>query len=84
MMMDADVVAVSPSSVSRVLTTTGLLNRWNRKESKKGTGFVPPLKAHEHGHIDISYINICGTFYYLCSLLEGFSRYIVHWEIREP
>ena len=83
MMMDADVVAVSPSSVYRVLTTTGLLNRWNRKESKKGTGFVQPLKAHEHWHIDISYINICGTFYYLCSLLEGFSRYIVHWEIRE-
>ncbi len=83
MMMDADVVAVSPSSVYRVLTTTGLLNRWNRKESKKGTGFVQPLKAHEHWHIDISYINICGTFYYLCSLLDGFSRTIVHWKIRE-
>ncbi len=83
MMMDADIVAVSPSSVYRVLSNAGLLNRWNRKESKKGTGFVQPLKAHEHWHIDISYINICGTFYYLCSLLDGFSRYIVHWEIRE-
>ena len=83
MMMDADIVAVSPSSVYRVLTNAGLLNRWNRKESKKGTGFVQPLKAHEHWHIDISYINICGTFYYLCSILDGFSRYIVHWEIRE-
>ena len=65
------------------MTQAGLLNQWNRKESKKGTGFVQPLKAHEHWHIDISYINICGTFYYLCSLLDGFSRYIVHWEIRE-
>ncbi len=83
MMMDADVVAVSPSSVYRVLTTAGLLNRWHRKESKKGTGFIQPLKAHDHWHIDISYLNICGTFYYLCSLLDGFSRYIVHWEIRE-
>ncbi|MFH1615407.1 MAG: IS3 family transposase [Planctomycetota bacterium] len=83
MMMDADIVAVSPSSVYRVLTNAGLLNRWNRKESKKGTGFVQPLKAHEHWHIDISYINICGTFYYMCSVLDGFSRYIVHWEIRE-
>jgi len=83
MMMDADIVAVSPSSVYRVLTNAGLLNRWNRKESKKGTGFVQPLKAHEHWHIDISYINICGTFYYMCSILDGFSRYIVHWEIRE-
>jgi putative transposase len=83
MMMDADIVAVSPSSVYRVLTNAGLLNQWNRKDSKKGTGFVQPLKAHEHWHIDISYINICGTFYYLCSMLDGFSRYIVHWEIRE-
>mgnify|MGYP000518806602 CR=1 FL=1 len=83
MMMDADVVAVSPSSVYRVLTNAGLLKRWNGKPSKKGDGFIQPLKPHEHWHCDISYINICGTFYYLCSILDGFSRYIVHWEIRE-
>ena len=83
MMIDADIAAVSPSSVYRVLANAGLLSRWNRKKSKKGTGFVQPLKAHEHWHIDISYINICGTFYYMCSILDGFSRYIVHWEIRE-
>ena len=28
-------------------------------------------------------INISGTFYYLCSVLDGYSRYLVHWEIRE-
>src|SRR5690349_16795081 len=28
------------------------------------------------------YLNIAGTFYYLCSLLDGCSRYIAHWEIR--
>lgn len=83
MMMDDDIVAVSPSSVYRVLVNAGLLRRWNRKPSKKGAGFQQPLKAHEHWHIDISYINICGTFYYLCSILDGFSRYIAHWEIRE-
>ena len=83
MMIDADIAAVSPSSVYRVLSNAGLLNKFNGKKSKKGTGFVQPLKAHEHWHIDISYINICGTFYYMCSVLDGFSRYIVHWEIRE-
>lgn len=83
MMIDSDIVAASPSSVYRVLTNAGLLNRWNHKQSKKGTGFIQPLKAHEHWHIDVSYINICGTFYYLCSILDGYSRYIVHWEIRE-
>lgn len=83
MMMDADIVAVSPSSVYRVLHGAGLLRRWNGKPSQKGTGFVQPLAAHEHWHVDVSYLNICGTFYYLCSQLDGCSRYIVNWDIRE-
>jgi len=83
MMIDEDIVAASPSSVYRVLSGAGLLGRWNRTPSKKGTGFQQPLTPHEHWHTDISYINIRGTFYYLCSVLDGFSRYIVHWEIRE-
>ncbi len=83
MMLDDDVVAVSPSSVYRVLVEAQLMRRWAHKPSKKGTGFTQPLRPHEHWHVDITYINICGTFYYLCSLLDGYSRYIVHWEIRE-
>jgi putative transposase len=83
MMLDADVVAVGPTSVWRVLHDAGLLDPWNGKASKKGTGFVQPLLPHEHWHVDVSYINICGTFYYLCSVLDGCSRYIVHWDIRE-
>ncbi len=83
MMLDADVVAVSPSSVYRVLRDAGVMDRWNRKASKKGTGFHQPLEPHEHWHVDISYLNICGTFYFMCSILDGCSRSIVHWEIRE-
>jgi transposase InsO family protein len=59
------------------------LSKWNGKPSMKGTGFVQPLTAHQHWHIDVSYLNIGGTFYYLCSILDGFSRYIVNWDIRE-
>lgn len=81
MMLDADVVAASPSSVYRVLLAAGLLDRWNRKLSKKGTGFVQPLGPHEHWHVDISYLNIGGTFFYMCSVLDGYSRFIVHWAI---
>jgi transposase InsO family protein len=83
MMLDADVVACSPASVYRVLKGAGLLDRHNRKPSSKGKGFAQPLKPHEHWHVDVSYLNIGGTFYYLCSILDGCSRYIVHWEIRE-
>jgi putative transposase len=83
MMLDDDVVAVSPSTVYRTLKTAGRLDHRKFSLSKKGTGFVQPLAAHDHWHVDISYLNVAGTFYYLTSVLDGFSRYIVHWEIRE-
>ena len=82
MMLDEDVVAVSPSSVYRVLRTAGLLDRHNTKPSLKGTGFVQPLAPHQHWHVDIAFVNIANTFYFLCSVLDGYSRAIVHWEIR--
>jgi putative transposase len=83
MMIDQDIVACSPSSVYRVLQQAGLLDRHTPKVSSKGKGFVQPLRPHEHWHVDVSYINIAGTFYYLCSLLDGCSRFLVHWELRE-
>jgi len=83
MMMDADRVAASPASLYRVLKGAGCLARFRGKPSKKGTGFRQPLTPHEHWHVDISYVNICSTFYYLCSVLDGCSRYLVHWELRE-
>lgn len=83
MMLDRDIVAVSPSTTYRVLKAAGLIQIWNRKPSKKGTGFVQPLEPHEHWHVDVSHINVAGTFYYLCSLLDGCSRSIVHHELRE-
>lgn len=83
MMIDDDVVAVSPSTVYRVLRKAGRLDRWNRNPSTKGTGFVQPTGPHKHWHIDIAYLNLAGTFYYICTIIDGFSRFIVHWEIRE-
>ncbi len=83
MMLDQGVAAVSPATTYRVLSKAGRLDRWNRTVSKKGTGFVQPLVPHEHWHIDVSYLNLGGTFYYLCSALDGASRAIVHWELRE-
>jgi len=83
MMLDREVVAASPASVWRVLKQAGVLSRWRGKPSRKGTGFEQPLEPHQHWHIDVSYINLSGTFYYLCSVLDGYSRFIVHWDLRE-
>jgi putative transposase len=83
MMLDQDIVAVSPASTYRVLKEAGLMRRWNDPNSWKGTGFKHPTEPHKHWHVDVSYLNISGMFYFFCGLLDGFSRYIVHWEIRE-
>jgi len=83
MMLDENVAAVSPSSVYRALIEADLIKRWVKTPSRKGQGFDQPGQAHQHWHIDIAYINLSGTFYYLCSILDGYSRYLVHWEIRE-
>lgn len=83
MMIDWNQVAASPATVYRVLRDAALMGRRFLKPNRKGTGFVQPEAVHEHWHVDFSCINVGGTFYYLCSVLDGTSRYIVHWEIRE-
>ena len=84
LMLDEDIVAVSPSSTYRVLKAAGLLNRWNNvKRSSKGNGFEQPVVPHQHWHVDIKYVNFRGSFLFLISVIDGFSRYIVHHELRQ-
>ena len=84
MMIDVGVAAVSPASVYRVLKSAGLLSSQGGARTRaKGKGFCQPLAAHDHWHIDVSYINVSGTFYYLCSILDGYSRAIVEWTLGE-
>jgi len=82
MMLDADLVAVSPATTYRVLKGAGVLRAWNCTPSTKGHGFQQPLAPHEHWHIDIAHLRIAGTFFFLCTVLDGCSRFIVHWELR--
>jgi transposase InsO family protein len=84
MMLDENVVAVSPSTVYRVLKDAGMMYRWNTASagSGKGQGFTQPTAPHQHWHVDISYINVLGTHYFLILVLDGFSRFILHHELR--
>jgi transposase InsO family protein len=82
MMLDGDVAAVAPATTYRVLKAAGLIGRARGRPSRKGSGFVQPLAPHEHWHIDFSYLNIGGTFYFLCAVLDGCSRSVLAWDIR--
>jgi transposase InsO family protein len=51
--------------------------------TEKEKEFVQPQAIHEQWHIDFSYIKICGGFYYFLSILDGFSRKILVWDLFE-
>jgi transposase InsO family protein len=82
MMIDADVAYVSPASVYRVLKNAGAIKASEARPSLKGTGFDQPGRPHEHWHTDITYVKIGGRFYYLVCVLDGYSRFILHWGLR--
>jgi putative transposase len=82
-MLDLDIAAVHPSSVYRILKRAGLLNKWNTdKKNRKGQGFRQPDYPHKHWHVDIKYLNFLGTYLFLISVLDGYSRYVLHHEVR--
>lgn len=79
-MVDADVAYVSPSSVYRVLHEADLLYRWKRSH---GVGERPPAPTapHERWHTDLMYLRVADTWYFLVTVLDAYSRYVVHWEL---
>jgi putative transposase len=82
-MIDLNIVAASPSSVYRILKKAGLLNKWNtNKRNLRGTGFKQPSGPHRHWHTDIKYLNFNGSFLFLISVIDGYSRYVLHHEVR--
>lgn len=81
--IDAGLFAASPTSVYRVLKNAGILNQWlGKKTTSKGTGFNQPNAPHKEWHTDIKFVNYHGTFLFFISVIDGYSRYIVHHELR--
>ena len=66
-----------------MLKQSSLLNRFNKvKKTTKGFGFDQPTAVHQHWHTDIKYVNFRGTFLFFISVIDGYSRYMVHHELR--
>ena len=79
-MIDEDVAYLSPSSGYRVLNEEDLLYRWKRSRSA-GDAPAPACAPNERWHTDIMYLRVDQTWYFLVSVLDAYSRYIVHWEL---
>ena len=79
-MVDEDVAYVSPSSVYRILRDADLLYRWKRSER---TGKPPPEPEapNQRWHTDLIYLRIEDSWYFLVTVLDAYSRYVVHWDL---
>jgi putative transposase len=79
-MVDADVAYLSPSSVYRILKDADLLYRWKRS---RPLGDPPPRPTapNQRWHTDIMYLRIGDAWYFLVTVLDAYSRYVVHWEL---
>lgn len=80
--LDEDIFALSPTTVYRILKKAGLLNKWHNRSSHKGQGYIQPKKPHQEWHTDIKYVNYHGAFLFFIGVMDGYSRYILHHELR--
>ena len=81
-MLDEGVVAVSASSVYRVLREADLVCRWKPEAKVKATGRADkPSRPDEKWQTDVKYVRIGARNYYLLSFMDVYSRYIVHHEL---
>lgn len=81
-MLDENVVAVSPSTVYRVLGEANLVCRWIPRGRRKGAGrAAPPTKPDQRWQTDIRYVKVRERNYYLLAFLDVYARYIVYHEL---
>jgi len=83
MMVDEDVVFLSESTVYNILSENNLLFGWARPDGEKaGKEYQnKPNRPHHHWHTDIAYIKIRNIFYFLIMVLDGYSRFLLDWEL---
>lgn len=83
MMIDANAACMSETSVYNILSKHNMLYRWNQTDNGDTEKEYrhKPKYVHHHWHTDIAYIKIRNVFYFLIMLLDGYSRYLLDWEL---
>jgi len=81
MMVDDDIIYLTPSTVYRILDKHDLLYRWKRPEPGMGRKVPVATYPNEVWHVDLMYLWVKGRWYFLVTVLDSYSRYVVHWEL---
>ena len=80
-MVDDDVAYLPPSAVYRLLDQHDLLYRWKRSSPGGGARPAEATQPDEVWHTDLLYLWVNGRWYFLVSVLDAYSRYIVAWDL---
>jgi len=80
-MVDEDIVYLTPSTVYRILDWYDLLYRWKRPEPGYGKRVPEATYPNEVWHVDLMYLWVKGRWYFLVSVLDSYSRFIIRWEL---
>ena len=82
LMNDANVAALSESAVYQALKRHDLLGPVTPRNGEAEAEYQhKPSHVHEHWHMDLAYVKVRGVFYFLVMILDGFSRYVLDWEL---
>jgi transposase InsO family protein len=80
-MVDEDVAYLRPYQVYRLLKERDLLRPWNRSASEPLRRPPAPDHPDQVWHVDLMYVWIASRWYYLVDILDGYSRFLVHWSL---
>jgi putative transposase len=80
LMIDEDVAYLRAHHVYRLLVEADLLAR--RPRGAQGlTRPAAPTRPDQVWHIDLMYLYVRPRWYYLVDILDGYSRFLVHWSL---
>ena len=81
LMVDQDVAYLRPYQVYRILKGRDLLARGPKPTPKALKRPPAPDHPDQVWHVDLMYLHIRPRWYYLVDIVDGYSRFLVHWSL---
>lgn len=79
-MMDEHLAFLKPSTLYQILRTQGFYASKAMSKAEKAYK-DKPTHVHHTWHTDIAYVKLFDIFYFLIVMLDGYSRYVLDWEL---
>ena len=80
-MLDQGAAALRPGQVYAALGQLELIVRRPKEISQALKRPAPPTRSDDVWHIDLMYVCLSDRWYYLVDIVDGFSRFLVHWSL---